>query len=62
MPAIIGFLGYNPLSAAKAWGEQHVRRRTTLEMAQEPANRLGRAQSALAEEGPAESGRPGGRS
>jgi hypothetical protein len=30
MPAIIDFLGYDPLPAAKSWGERRVRYRTTL--------------------------------
>jgi hypothetical protein len=34
MPAIIDFLGYDPLPAAKGWGERLVRRRTTLGMTQ----------------------------
>ena len=42
MPAVIRFLGYNPLSAAKGWGERLVRQRTSLGMTQgEAAKRLG---------------------
>jgi DNA-binding XRE family transcriptional regulator len=35
MPAIIRFLGYNPLPAAKSWGERLVRHRTSLGMTEE---------------------------
>ena len=49
MPAIIQFLGYNPLPAAKGWGEQLIRRQTTLGMTQgEAAGRLGVDQGTLA--------------
>ena len=49
MPAIIRFLGYNPLPAAKAWGERLLRHRTTLGMTQkEAASRLGVDQGTLA--------------
>jgi transcriptional regulator with XRE-family HTH domain len=42
MPAIIRFLGYNPLPAARGWGERLVRHRTSLGMTQgEAAKRLG---------------------
>ena len=37
MPAIIRFLGYNPLPEAKSWGERLVRHRTSLGMTQEEA-------------------------
>ena len=37
MPAIIRFLGYNPLPEAKTLAEQLVRHRTTLGMSQENA-------------------------
>jgi DNA-binding transcriptional regulator YiaG len=37
MPAILRFLGYNPLPAAKAWGERLVRQRTTLGLSQKEA-------------------------
>jgi transcriptional regulator with XRE-family HTH domain len=39
MPAIIGFLGYNPLPPANGWGEQLVRHRTTLGLSQKAAAR-----------------------
>ena len=49
MPAIIQFLGYDPLPVAKGWGERLVRRRTTLGMTQkEAARRLGVDQGTLA--------------
>jgi transcriptional regulator with XRE-family HTH domain len=42
MPAIIRFLGYNPLPAAKGWGERLVRQRMTLGLTQrEAARRIG---------------------
>ena len=42
MPAIIAFLGYNPLPEAKTLAERLVRRRTTLGMSQkEAAARIG---------------------
>jgi transcriptional regulator with XRE-family HTH domain len=37
MPAIIRFLGYDPLAEATGWGERLVRRRTTLGMTQKAA-------------------------
>jgi len=37
MPAIIGFLGYNPLPEADGWGARLVRHRTTLGMTQKEA-------------------------
>ena len=37
MPAIIRFLGYNPLPAAKGWGERLVRQRTSLGLSQKEA-------------------------
>jgi DNA-binding transcriptional regulator YiaG len=39
MPAIIGFLGYNPLPEAKTLAEQLVRNRTTLGLSQPVAAR-----------------------
>ena len=49
MPAIIGFLGYNPLPEAKGWGERLVRHRSTLGMTQkEAARQLGVDQGTLA--------------
>jgi DNA-binding transcriptional regulator YiaG len=39
MPAIIEFLGYNPLPAAKDWRERLVRHRTTLGITQKEAAR-----------------------
>jgi transcriptional regulator with XRE-family HTH domain len=49
MPAIIGFLGYNPLPAVKTLAEQLVRHRTTLGLSQtEAAERLGVDPSTLA--------------
>jgi predicted transcriptional regulator len=48
MPAIIDFLGYDPLQAAKGWGERLVRYRTTLGMTQKAAGRLGVDQATLA--------------
>jgi transcriptional regulator with XRE-family HTH domain len=39
MPAIIRFLGYNPLPEAKSWGERLVRHRTSLGMTREEAAR-----------------------
>ena len=42
MPAIIRFLGYNPLPAAKGLGERLVRQRTSLGLSQnEAARRIG---------------------
>jgi transcriptional regulator with XRE-family HTH domain len=42
MPAIIRFLGYNPLPPGNGWGERLLRRRTTLGLSQEAsAKRLG---------------------
>jgi len=42
MPAIIWFLGYNPLPEASGWGERLVRQRTNLGLSQkEAAKRLG---------------------
>ena len=42
MPAIIRFLGYNPLPAADGWGRQLVRQRTSLGLSQkESAGRIG---------------------
>ena len=42
MPAIIRFLGYNPLPAATAWGDRLVRQRTSLGLSQkESAGRIG---------------------
>ena len=42
MPAIIRFLGYNPLPEAKSWGERLVRHRASMELTQgEAAKRLG---------------------
>ena len=52
MPAIIRFLGYNPLPEAKTLAEQLVRRRTTLGMPQKDAVRtIGVDQGTLAEVG-----------
>jgi DNA-binding transcriptional regulator YiaG len=49
MPAIINFLGYNPLTAATGWGDQLIRHRTTLGMTQkEAAAQLGVDQGTLA--------------
>jgi DNA-binding transcriptional regulator YiaG len=49
MPAIIRFLGYNPLPETDGWGGQLVRHRTTLAMTQrEAAGRLGVDQGTLA--------------
>jgi site-specific DNA recombinase len=49
MPAIIDFLGYNPLPEADGWGERLIRHRTTLGMTQkEAAGRLGVDQGTLA--------------
>jgi transcriptional regulator with XRE-family HTH domain len=49
MPAIIRFLGYNPLPAANTVAEQLIRHRTTLGMTQkEAAGRLGVDQGTLA--------------
>jgi transcriptional regulator with XRE-family HTH domain len=49
MPAIIDFLGYNPLSAANTLAEQLVRQRTTLGLSQkESAGRIGVDQGTLA--------------
>ena len=40
MPAIIRFLGYDPLPAAKTLGEQLIRRRTSLGFSQKQAARM----------------------
>ena len=49
LPAIVRFLGYNPLPAAKGWAERLVRHRTSLGMTQgEAAGRLGVDPSTLA--------------
>ena len=41
MPAIIRFLGYNPLPPAKSWGERLIRHRTSMGMTQgEAAKRI----------------------
>ena len=49
MPAIIRFLGYNPLPEAEGWGERLVRHRSTLGMTQkEAACALGVDQGTLA--------------
>jgi len=49
MPAVIAFLGYNPLPEANGWGERLVRRRTSLGLSQkEAARRLGVDPSTLA--------------
>ncbi len=49
IPAIIDFLGYNPLPEATTWGERLVRHRTSLGMTQkEAARRLGVDQGTLA--------------
>ena len=49
MPAIIRFLGYNPLPEGKTWGERLVRQRTTLGLSQKAAAaRLGVDPSTLA--------------
>ncbi len=49
MPAIIEFLGYNPLSGAHTVAEKLVRRRTALGMSQrEAAERIGVDQGTLA--------------
>ena len=49
MPAIIRFLGYNPLPEAEGWGQRLVRYRTTLGMTQkEAACQLGVDQGTLA--------------
>jgi len=49
LPAIISFLGYNPLPAAEGWGERLVRRRTTLGLTQkEVARQLNVDQGTLA--------------
>jgi transcriptional regulator with XRE-family HTH domain len=37
MPAIIRFLGYNPLPEANGWGERLVRHRTSLGLSQKEA-------------------------
>lgn len=48
MPAIVRFLGYNPLPEANGWGERLVRQRTTLGLSQkEAASRLGVDQGTL---------------
>ncbi|MGD0201859.1 MAG: recombinase family protein [Bryobacteraceae bacterium] len=57
MPAIIRFLGYNPLPEGTTWGERLLRQRTTLGLSQkEAAGRLGADPSTLArwEKGDAE--------
>ena len=49
MPAIIRFLGYNPLPAGNGWGERLLRQRTTLGLSQKAsAERLGIDPSTLA--------------
>jgi len=49
MPAIIRFLGYNPLPEGNGWGERLLRRRTSLGISQEAsAKRLGLDPSTLA--------------
>jgi site-specific DNA recombinase len=49
MPAIMNFLGYNPLPAATNWAERLVRHRITLGLTQqESARRIGVDQSTLA--------------
>jgi transcriptional regulator with XRE-family HTH domain len=49
MPAIIRFLGYNPLPEGDGWGERLVRHRTSLGMTQkEAASRLAVDQGTLA--------------
>jgi site-specific DNA recombinase len=49
MPAIIDFLGYNPLPLATNWAERLLRHRTTLGLTQgESARRIGVDQSTLA--------------
>ena len=49
MPAIVDFLGYDPLPVAKGWGERLVRHRTTLGMTQKKTARgLGVDQGTLA--------------
>jgi DNA-binding XRE family transcriptional regulator len=49
MPAIIGFLGYNPLPEATTWGERLVRQRTMLGLTQKSAAReIGVDQGTLA--------------
>src|SRR4051794_419474 len=49
MPAIIDFLGYDPLPEANGWGERLVRHRTTLGITQKAAaDRLGVDQGTLA--------------
>ena len=49
MPAVIRFLGYNPLPEAKTLGKQLVRYRTTLGMSQkEAAREIGVDQGTLA--------------
>ena len=49
MPAIIRFLGYNPLPIAEGWGDRLVRQRTTLGLSQkESARRIGVDSSTLA--------------
>ena len=63
MPAIIRFLGYNPLPTASDWGERLVRHRTAMGLSQkEAALDLGVDPSTLAkwergERGPADRGR-----
>ncbi|MGA2186647.1 MAG: helix-turn-helix transcriptional regulator [Bryobacteraceae bacterium] len=50
MPAVIGFLGYNPLPQASGWAERLVRQRTTLGLSQKNvARRLGVDPGTLAE-------------
>ena len=49
MPAIIRFLGYNPLPPATTWAEQLVSARTAMGITQkESARRIGVDQSTLA--------------
>jgi transcriptional regulator with XRE-family HTH domain len=49
MPAIIRFLGYNPLPEGQGWGERLLRQRTTLGLSQKAsAERLGIDPSTLA--------------
>lgn len=49
MPAILGFLGYNPLPEGQTWAERLVRRRAALGIAQEEAARpIGVDQATLA--------------
>ena len=49
MPAIVEFLGYNPLPPGKNWAERFVRHRTFLGLSQkEAAARIGVDQGTLA--------------